>query len=166
MPQLINRVPPGLLSLLGIQSTGRNPVLLADDLQAVLDLTQSYFIGQSQVYGDVTAALGTTGFFSGAVGSPSAGELWVFSQVVIACGVLPAATTYRVRPAVAQVGTGEILHVSSMTASGTAGERPVAATTEPIYVRPNELLGVFVESVTLGTASPFAIYGRRTILRV
>jgi hypothetical protein len=167
VPQLINRVPPGLLSLLGIQSTGRNPVLLADDLQPVLNLTDAYLFAQSVPFADTTAAIGATGFVSGLSSpTPPPGEIWVFSSYTVVFTVpLPAGTTYRVRPCVGETSSGIIVHCGEV-ASGTVGERPIARSGEPFYVAPGQLVGAYCESVTLGTAQAVALYGRRTILRV
>lgn len=45
MPQALNRIPAGLLSLLQIKSTGRNPDLLADDMRPTLDMLNFYSAG-------------------------------------------------------------------------------------------------------------------------
>lgn len=167
MPQLINRIPPGLLSLLGIKGTGLNPVLLGDELRAIIDTTEAYYAAVSQPYEDTTAALTVTGFAGGTVASPPPGELWVFPTVIAKFSApLAAGTTYRVRVAVAQSGGGQLLHVGADAAAGTVGSQPVTAEAGPIYVRPGELLGVFVEQATLGTAGGCVINGRRLVLTI
>lgn len=165
MPQLINRIPPGLLSLLGIKGTGLNPVLLADELRPIIDTTQAYYAAVSQPYQDVATGLTAVGFFGGTISSPPPGELWVFPSATVGFGAaLAAGTTYKVRLAVGQLGSGEILHTGPGVAEGTVGSRPIAPDAGPLYVRPGETLGVWVEAVTLGTAAPVAIFGRRVVL--
>jgi hypothetical protein len=165
MPQLINRVPPGLLSLLGIKGTGQNPVLLADELVTTLNTTEAYYAAVSQPYQDVVTTPGTVGFFGGTISSPPAGELWVFPNVQCAFGApLAAGTTSKVRLAVAQLGSAEILHASPGVCEGTVASRPLGPDSGPLYVRPGETLGVWVESLTLGTAASVAIFGRRVVL--
>lgn len=167
MPQLINRIPPGLLSLLGIKGTGLNPVLLADELRPIIDTTEAYYAAVSQPYEDTTAALSTTGFAGGTISSPPPGEIWIFPSVIAKfSAALAAGTTYRVRIAVAQAGSGQLLHIGPDAASGTTGSQPVTSSAGPIYVRPGELLGVFVEAVTLGTAGGCVINGRRVVLQI
>ena len=43
MPQSLNRIPAGLLSLLQIKSLGRNPSALSDFVQPTLEMSESYF---------------------------------------------------------------------------------------------------------------------------
>lgn len=165
MPQLINRVPPGLLSLLEIKSVGQNLVGLGDTLQATLEMREAYYAAVSQPYQDTTAALGAVGFFGGTISSPPPGEIWVFPTIGIATNTIPAATSYRVKWAIAQLGSGIALHSGSNLAV-TTGERLFDVDQGPFYVRSGEQLGVFVSGLTLGVAQIFSIYGRRVIVQI
>jgi len=54
----INRIPGGLLGLLGLKSLGRNPDTLLSDVRPTVDLMRLYMTGQPQM---VTSIVGVTG---------------------------------------------------------------------------------------------------------
>ncbi len=49
LPAIINRVPPGLLNLLGLKQTGRNPSSMAEFVQPIMELRDWYFAASQQV---------------------------------------------------------------------------------------------------------------------
>lgn len=50
-PAIVNRIPPGLLSLLGLKNTGRNPAALSAELRGVIELRDWYLASIAQTIG-------------------------------------------------------------------------------------------------------------------
>jgi len=150
VPSLINQVPPGLLSLLGIKALGVNPSILPDELSPSLDLFTLYIAGNSIERRSTTAAIGTTGFFSAAALIVPAGELWLVEAFSIdLSAVVGAATTYRLKPAYFNVGTNALFAVGA-SASATTGDRLNAKADDWFYLPSNYQPGVYCEQVTPG----------------
>lgn len=164
MPSLVNRVPPGLLSLLGIKALGVNPSVLGDELTAELDVTSLYLASNAELLGGATNTLTAPGVFPvGALLVP-AGELWVVNRASAhATANLAAATTYRYRIAVYDAPNQRIVQVGSL-ATGTVGERLSSAFDEPIVMPAGEQLVIFCEQATLGTAQTMRIDAKVTRL--
>lgn len=77
MPSVIQSVPRGLLSLLGIKSTGVNPARLPDDVLAVVDVTAHYGdIASSTASQAGIAAAGTIIEIENGGGSNPVGVAW------------------------------------------------------------------------------------------
>jgi hypothetical protein len=162
MPSQVNRVPPGLLSLLGIKSTGVNPTMLGEELTPTMDLTQMYAAGHAVSLFGTTGVINATGMWDGGgLTQVPAGEFWICDSVCItSTAVLGAGTIYRGRAAVADV-TGGIIRVLGPTSGNvTQTERFATQLQGPIYVRPNETIGVFIEGFTAGVAQAFNVSGR------
>jgi hypothetical protein len=168
VPQNINRVPPGLLSLLDIKSLGVNPVQLADQMSPVIDLANLYLEAVSTARIGLTATVTTVGAKSPATGfsfQPGAGEIFVITKAAVAGSVVnPAATSYRVQACVYDNALGPVLEVGNPV-SGAAGELVAASINRPLILTPGQGFGLFVASVTLGTSITFAISGQVAILR-
>lgn len=82
----INRLPPGLLDLLGIRSGGRNPQVLLEQLQPHFDLTSWYLEASTiRTIATTTIGAGSAGVISFATSSPvnipnlecPANEIWM-----------------------------------------------------------------------------------------
>jgi len=148
MPSLINRVPPGLLSLLGIKALGQNPSVLGDLLQAHLDVTSLYL----NAFADVTANT-TTAFNSPGIQGPSGftvppGEMWVVTRAAGYTGAnLPAATTVRCRMSVYDTVSQRLQYVGPST-TATTGERLSCALDGPVVLTSGEAVQVYCESFT------------------
>lgn len=168
MPSLVNRVPPGLLSLLGIKALGVNPSVLQDDLEASLDVTDLYYVGNSEEIASQTSAINAVGAWP--ISTPllvPSGELWVVTRAACwAANTLLAGTTYRCRLGIYNGPTTRTVLVGE-SFTGTAGERPAGSfQTWPVILTPSEQLAVWCESVTLGTAAQFAVVARVTKLQI
>lgn len=166
MPSLINRVPPGLLSLLGIKALGQNPSVLGDLLQAHLDVTSLYL----NAFADVTAAT-TTAFSSPGIQGPSGftvppGEMWVVTRAcAYTSSALAAATAARVRMAVYDT-VQQRLQLVGEAASGIAGERMSCALDGPIVLTSGEAVQVYCEAFTAGTGFAMTVAAKIAKLTV
>lgn len=156
----IGRYPSGYLELLDAKSNGTTPPDASEFVQPVIDVTAHYALGVQRVVSGNTGSVGTTGFFSvgGSLQIPT-GELWRVKQVHVTGTALAAATTYRLRPGVANTGvTGQFL-LGPDSAAAIAAGRPAAAW-EPqreLLLQPGWSFGLWCEEVTLGTAQVFTV---------
>lgn len=159
----IQKYPTGLPGLLSMKASGDTPPDLAPMISAGIDITEFYLALEFRVTGGNTAGVATSGF-AGVVGGLTVpdGEMWCMRRqnAVITSG-LPAATTYQFRTALLRRGFGTVtnVQVGENVASGTVGSQPAAAQVYQPWVLafPGDTFGVWVESLALGTAQPFAI---------
>jgi hypothetical protein len=157
MPSLINRVPPGLLSLLGIKAVGQNPTLLGDALTGFIDLTPLYTAGFAEIASAATSSVSSTGVSVIPQNLVPAGELWVVTRAAMfASANLAATTTYRLRLAVWDSIASRVVDCGP-SVSAAAGERPATYIDGPFVMSPGEQIALICESVTLGTAQGFTI---------
>lgn len=158
MPSIINRVPSGLLGLLGSKGTGASPQALADYVQPVLELDPYYFATTATHAAITTATLGSVAFFPGVASLfgdlpmvvPS-GEIWVVHHAAARSGAMAAATDIRIQLAVIQNGqsTPWVLGNESEAA---AGEALGSSFSCPIVMLPLHQIGVLCTRSVLGTA--------------
>lgn len=164
MPSLINRIPNGLLSLLGIKSVGQNPSLLSDTVSPTLDLSAFYFTETASFLGGTTNTANLVGAWAPSNWTNTTQtETWVVNTVCSwRSAGLPAATAYKLRLGVYDTLTG-FVYASGPQASYVAGDLPAVGWCSqqgsPILLRPNQSIAVLVEGVTLGTAVTFDVYG-------
>lgn len=168
MPSLINRVPPGLLSLLGIKSLGVNPSLLADMVQPVLELRDLYYGVYAQEAIHTITAPAAPGIHVSNLAGPGPGEIWLVERMsIFPTVVLPAGTTYgNVSPMMYNQGTAVAHALDSGTLiTITAGQTGQIGSSR--FILPtNYRLGAFIGSVTLGTATAWYISVRYTVVSV
>ena len=167
MPSLINRVPPGLLSLLDIKALGQNPSVLADVVTPTLELLQFYLRIYSQTVTDFTNVPAGVGFLPVTAFDSTPGEIVICAGIgVIADSVLAAGTTVKWTPVVATADTGRVISAVAAETSGTAGEQPCTGTDEVVILGPSTRLGVMVSQLVLGTGPRARITARVLRLRV
>lgn len=173
MPSLINRLPGGLLSLLGIKSVGLNPQILADSVQPTIDLGRFYEAYGSQVVTGANGSASGIGVFYASEwwNQVSNNEVWAVQSVCIALAgyaALPAATTYRARVAIFNPNNGVVVQGAPEALTFTTGETPLWTLSPDavILVPPGFALGLFVNAATLGTAQVFQTFGRVTKLAI
>lgn len=153
MPSLINRVPPGLLSLLGIKAMGENPVVLSDQLQPTLELSDLYAGANAIRLNGSTGNITGTGLFQVTALQPPSGEIWVVSSCCYRTNAaLAAATTIRGRAVVHDVSLGVPVYADSGTLTGTTGEQPSMGWARPVIIPPGYGVGVFIDAAIIGTA--------------
>lgn len=147
----INRVPPGLLSLLDMKVSGQNPRLLSGELSASADILELYLQQGRTNAQAATNVINATGFYP-AFTVPDAQYYWLhgFSYTP---GVLAAGTTYKCVPAYRALNVAQYISVGQ-TQTYVAGERPnMTPIWFPKLLKPGAQLGVWCEAVTLGTAA-------------
>lgn len=163
MPALINRAPPGLLSLLDLKAMGENPSQLSNVVAPTLDMLEFYLRNYSSLVTDVTGTIGTTGFFPVTAFDTNPGEVVVLSGLgVIADSVLAAATAVTLRPIIADAAVGRVIATCGELVSASAGQSFSSGTYDITILPPQTRLGVMVTSVTLGTA-PRARFSARVL---
>lgn len=170
MPLPINRIPPGLLSLLDIKSSGVNPLTLGDNLIGSIDLNAAYIAGLASTRFGVTLAIATTGAqaigggsgFNFAVGP---GQLMIADKFAIrASAALGAGVAYSFRACVYDSNLGVVVHVGPLS-TGTVGDLPIAGFDGPVYVAAGYSIGMYVEDFLIGGAA-FQGAGSITMLTV
>lgn len=165
MPSLVNRVPPGLLSLLGIKALGINPSILPDELQPNLDITSLYAVANSELLGGTTAAVGAPGVSAVSALLVPAGEIWIMNRgALYATANLGAGTTYRIRLAIYDSPNQRIVQVSP-AATAAATERVSTSIDGPIIMVPGEQLVAYCEQFA-GIAQTLRIDAKITRLAV
>lgn len=160
MPSLVNRNPPGLLSLLGIKSGGDNPNVLGDSILPVLQVTELYLAGFAQPEAAATNAPAAPGFFAvnGPLLIPGPGEILVMSGVAAtAQAAIGAGVTIKYKVAITQNIVGGVFEIVSDTITATAGDIPSTGSTDVIIVPPGFTPGVYVDSITGGAGPAFAL---------
>lgn len=144
----IQRLPVGLLDLLGMQSTGDTPNALSSETQAVIDLTDYYLTDR------LTAIQGTTGVIgvTGAYGSPQivpAGFQWLVYGITFTSVNTAAATGLSWVPAIYRsnvnqyqmLGDKQVVGAAAQIGRGTWWERPV-------IMRPGDYGACYVTEIT------------------
>lgn len=159
MPSLINRVPPGLLSFLGIKALGQNPSQLSDELTPVLELGSLYLAPYSETRQFQTAVINAPGFFSASGALVPAGKIWVCGSISLnTSGVIAAATTYTgMGLCWNPTGTSIIYDVGAPLVTATAAGRLLTGVNELRVLPPGAQLGVHGQAVTVGTAQLFYV---------
>lgn len=167
MPLPINRVPPGLLSLLDTKSGGVNPLQLSEVLSGSLELLPFYTAANSGLASGNTAATNAVG----AVAPTASGnnfrvpnsELWILSYMAVrSAAVLGAATTVKAALCVYDVALG-VVTWSEAYQTFTTGERVCVGTNRVLVLGPNDGVGVHFAAYT-GVAEVYQFNGQLTRL--
>jgi hypothetical protein len=161
MPSLVNKVPPGLLALLGIKAGGQNPSILPDTLTPTIELLELYVSGNcTEVNANTSAITNPQLWNASALPQPGAGEMFVVERMSIAAaGTLPAATTYRLQPIIYEP-TGVRHFPVGPAVTATVNERLLSGNDRWFIVPPGYRMGIAALAVTLGTATAFTISAR------
>lgn len=167
MPSQVNRVPPGLLSLLGIKASGQNPSILPDTLTPTLELLDLYMAGNAQEVVASTSAVNLVGIWGVASLQPGPGELYLVERMSVSTTTaLAAGTTYEVQPMLYEASTGARRYTVGPRVGATVGQVFCTASERPFIVTPGYRLGAFVSVATLGVAQQFAVAVRYVPLTV
>jgi len=161
MPSLVNRVPQGLLDLLGIKALGLNPAVFPDTLQAVLDLEYFYLnVDNSYRTGVFSAGPGAASI---GLAGPPPGFIWIISDVFARCTTqaVEAADWYLSRSM--PIEPTRPFAISNDVSQGASLVRNVTVR-GPIWLDHGESLGLQVSAST-GTVD-FAYAYRIKELRV
>jgi hypothetical protein len=164
----INRSPPGLLSLLGIQTAGQNPHMLSDTVSGSLELLQLYLEGFALPEAAATNAPAAPGFFAvnGPLLIPGPGEILVLSGLAAtASAAIGAGVTLKYKLALTQNVVGGMFAVYSDTITATAGDIPCTGTDSIIAIPPGFIPGIYVDSIVGGAGPIFALRAKVSRLR-
>lgn len=166
MPTQVNRVPPGLLSLLDIKSLGQNPSLLADEISPTLEMGDFYTNAIAQQELETTDPITGQGSFLCAgrfICQP--GELLVVSSfTAIPTLALAAGNSLTYTPCVISIGLGRPIAQVGPTVSPAATQRAISGSVTPFIVTPGQTLGVYC-TVWAAAANPtVTIFARVTRL--
>lgn len=146
MPSQINRVPPGLLSLLGIKALGQNPSVLNDTVQPTVDLIRWYLSIYSQLEtSDV--AVGAVGIVISTTLRAGPGEMLILDGAAsFTLNQLPATTEYRYQLAVAEIVTGRVCQmIGERSATGVATDLVSSGASDFVVMPPGYGLCVLTE---------------------
>jgi hypothetical protein len=94
-PLDIQRLPYGLVDLLGMKGSGDTPHSLAENIAVTLADGADYYLAPRRVVlqGDTAINIAATGFFAAVGIAPSAGEVWLVYNVTLSLNNATAAAT-------------------------------------------------------------------------
>jgi len=121
-PAVINRLPPGLLSQLGIKSGGRNPELLSGIVSACVELWPLYLLPTEITKFETVApsAAGNAGFGT-VIGAVPADEIWWVTSYSVYSDALTAGQALRMTCGC--VDRGSVLILGETSYLGGPGDR-------------------------------------------
>lgn len=145
----IQRLPAGLLDLLGMQSTGDTPHYIAGEVQPVLDLTDLYLTDRLTGANGNTAQVSAVGLLTTTVG-PSPGEMWLTYGVTGSSGNLAATTGYTANLGINRPSSGGFTQfITSPRAIANPGLFADGVTYErPMIMRPGDTLAAWISAIT------------------
>jgi hypothetical protein len=174
--QTIQRVPRGLLDLLGSKGTGDTPHLLNAALVPVIDLWWLYALENQQQLNGNTAnlATGSQGFQAAATTTFTVpdGEIWLLLNHSISFGPLAAGDIIMGKPAIRRQGNNVILVApvgcGSVVAAGANNDTPTVGwqLERPEIMKPGDQLGVMVETCTQPAAKNCKLFSSWIRLRI
>lgn len=154
---MIQRIPTGLLDLLGMQSTGNLPHSLDQAVQSSVDVFDLYTVDRLRLTFGQTPVIAAIGFQSAAFGPPP-GELWVVYSLNVTSGALAAASSISWCYVVNRQGSaaqGQLINEPELI-SGTAAFASGTGFPRPLILRPGDILGLQVGLVTgVPAVAPF-----------
>ena len=144
--------PEGLLHLLGMKSSGQQPIAFPQVLQPTLELGQLYRAWHQEWSVHSTAQITAVGLWPAASSIVPAGELWIAEQVSCTrMAAIAAATTVRIRLAVYEANSGTPMAISPNANTSTTGEIQTLGWDGPIVLKAGYGLAIVAESGTFGT---------------
>jgi len=158
MPSRIQRVPLGLLDLLGLQSSGQAPTLLPDVLQGVLDIGYLYLWNRREFIRATTNAVSANGFWGAGATAPAVGEMWVvLSGFLAPTTPLPALTNYQYRPAIGNLTGGDVFWTTDNPIECNPGEDCAHAFSGMPIIMNGQAAGLWADWINIGTATQFDV---------
>lgn len=153
----IQRLPTGLLDILGMQSTGDTPHTLAESLVSTLDCTDIYLLDRFQRRIEQCAVIAAAGTFIAGLPTatplgPQPGEQWMLYGITVTSTALAAATNITYVFSLSRTSLGGTQYLSDKQSvanpdvfgQGKLWERPM-------ILRPGDQLGI---AATLVTGAP------------
>jgi hypothetical protein len=157
----LSAFPPGLLSLFGIRTGGKNPSQLGDLLVPQVDLLEWYLAQQWQPQRTTIADIGAASGFQviGSVSTVPQTQIWFVRNAYTGPNsVIGAGNNYSWMLAknLIQPTIKTPLGVQVSATAGNTG-RALALDSRPIILRPGESLGVQINGVTHAVAQDWEI---------
>lgn len=168
MPSVVNRVPPGLLSLLAIKASGQNPSMLGDALVPTIDVTSLYLNGFGESASVLTAAVTANGFWGVTAFDAGPGELIVLTSCVAYVDAnLGAGTSITYALVIADnTGVSAPYALLAPEVTGTVGGRPMTGSTQAWIIPPGYRVGAYATQGPYAIAPQIRIGGRFVRLTV
>ncbi len=161
----INRIPPGLLSLLDANTGGQNPLSLHEELSGTVELGPQYLAASGQLRSGTTGAAAAPGRVESLLFRAQPGEILALTYAYAApSAVLAAGVSCRFRLCIYDYGIGGNVWGGTVI-SGSPTELPVASTDRVLFIPPGYGVGVMVEQMA-GAGTTFVINGLVSSLKV
>jgi len=152
MPQLINRYPLGLLSLLDSKSGGYTPSGLLDVVQPTIDLTRFYIASDQSRASQVDQAVVGVGFQtagSNVVVPP--GEFWLVTNTTGESDTLGAGQTFQVAVGARYTASGPFFMLTPLSNVATVGQVALAGPQiGTIVLPPGTIVGAYTTQLVAG----------------
>lgn len=160
MPQLIQRSPLGLLSLLDSKAGGIAPNVLTDTVTPTVELLNLYGIGKrNQVQASIVAAGVVVGFNSiGGFGIVPAGECWRMLNVTARVANVIAAGLWWA-PGYSSQGTQ--FNAVAQPVQTPTGRQGISGANLDLWVPPGTIFGVHVQDTAAGADLLMWLYFER-----
>lgn len=158
----INRVPPGLLSLLAIKSLGQNPSLLSDTVQPSIELYKLYSGVYAEEMQATVSAPANVGIHTANAAVPGPGEIWIVSEFTLTpTAALAAGTTYgNICPVMVSRSSNAVYSLDPGTVQTASAGQQLCIGVRDFILPTNFTLGMFVGNLTLGTALDWYVFAR------
>lgn len=149
-PTTIQRLPTGLLDMLGMQSTGASPNEIAGVVTPTVNLGDLYLWDRVRVLTANTPNIASVNPFASTV-TPPQGEQWmVYGISMTTTGVVAAAAGFTAAMAINRGVSSllwQLLQTPHPVTTGNLWASGIVWDT-PIIMRPGDTLGVWVTSIT------------------
>lgn len=150
----IQRIPRGLLDLLGLRGYGDTPHLLGQNLVGTVDLSPLYLLDRQETIITNTNNLAGVGFYqTAAIGEVPEGEMWILSNVTALSNALAAGNIIRGRIAIQRQAAGNWDASAVESRETTTGAQWLLGWDVVKYLRAKDRLGVYIAEVTGYAAS-------------
>jgi hypothetical protein len=172
-PLDIQRVPKGLIDLLGMKATGDTPHILDTATRASLDVLNYYLIDRKvNLQGQTGVAVNALGFLitSSNPQGPQPGEIWLVHSAAMAFPALAAATTLKGFMAIKRTGIlgaacyqflGPEVNLPALTGGGSGETYQL-----PWIMLPGEVFGFYCTAITGVPASTPQFWLQYAVLNV
>ena len=161
----INRIPYGLLGLLGLKSLGQNPSTLLSQVSPVVPLLPFWIGGQTPNINNGSAGISASGFIGATAHTVPNGKVWfVIGHSAHASAVVGATVTFKAAAGSRQ-GAGAVVLPQwaaqvSVTLPTTGGREAISAleglsTDAPLIAGPGCQFGAFADVAALAGGEAF-----------
>jgi hypothetical protein len=154
-PQDIQRLPKGLVDLLGMRATGDTAHYFSNEVAGSLDLLDMYLLDRHTAWSsNPAAAAGAVTIYPLSIlpDRPPPGELWLVYEASLVMGVIAAASTLDVAFVVSRTSQTGAVATSYLTPMlklvASTGGMVTGTYTKPVILQPGDVLGVQVFTVT------------------